>query len=303
VKIEKHQGSDFIEDSKKVKVINMGHLVEVMAIEKCNRNGLPITKLSKDQYVVNETGEIKDYEHTDNSLQNRDNLRKTFKKIRHLINYNFRGNKNELAFTITYKENMTDVKRLYKDFERFIKRIRYKYPDIDYLSVVEPQGRGAWHSHVLVKVNGVEKVYIPNKELADLWGNGFVTVKAIRQNVDNMGAYLSAYLGDVELNNENVQELAEAGYRKYEVKEVEIEGIKKKFIKGGRLHMYPTGMNIYRKSEGIKHPPEEWLKYAEVKKIVGSTKPNYTETLSIFDDEGEELNTISYEHYNLKRHD
>lgn len=302
MRIEKYQGVKEIKGSKKVKIVNMGHIVEVMAIDKCNFEGLPITKLSKDTYLVNETGEILDYKHTENRTQNKDNLRKTFKKIRHLINYNFKGNQNELTFTITYKENMTDTKKLYEDFRRFILRLKYKYSNIDYLSVVEPQARGAWHCHVLVKFNDLKKVYIPNKEIAEMWGHGFVKVKSIRKDVDNMGAYLSAYLGDVEVNDENMEYIChEYIGKRFELKEVEIEGQKKKFIKGGRLNLYPTGMNIYRKSKGIKYPPEEWIYYSQVKKIVGTATPNYSRVLNIIDDDNKEINSITYEQYNLKR--
>lgn len=301
MKIERNQELKPIPNSKIVKLVNMGHLIEVMSMDKVTFDGLPVTKINKDQYIVNDTGEIFDYEHTENRTQNKDNLRKTFKKLRHLINYNFQGNKNELAFTITYKENMTDVKQLYVDFKKFMMKLKYKYPNIDYLNVVEPQGRGAWHCHILIRFNGLDKIYIPNKEIAEMWGNGFVKVKAIRQDVDNMGAYLSAYLGDVEVNDENIKELHDAGERRFDIKEVEIEGQKKKFVKGGRLHLYPTGMNIYRKSSGILDPPSTWVEYEEVKKIVGTATPNYSTTLTIMDDDSKPINSITYEQYNLKR--
>ena len=63
-----------------------------------------------------------------------------------MINNNFTGKPNELFVTLTYAKNMTDTKRLYTDMNKFIKRLKYKYKessDIDYLAVVEPQGRGA----------------------------------------------------------------------------------------------------------------------------------------------------------------
>lgn len=298
MKIEKIEGYREIPNTKKVKVIKMNHLVEVMYMKNINRDGLPITKISKDEYILDGTGEIFEYEHTENRTQNKDNLRKTFKKLRHLINYNFGNSSNELAFTITYADNMKDTKQLYKDFDKFMKKIKYKYKDVDYINVVEPQGRGAWHCHVLLKFNDYKKIYIPNKEIAEYWGNGFVKVKAIKQNVDNLGAYLSAYLGDISVDEINPSDFVG---KTLNIKEVEVEGVKKKIIKGGRLYLYPTGMQIYRKSRGIKEPTEEWMEYQEIKKIVGNTTPNYSQTIDIFDDECNQLNTIIYEHYNLKR--
>ena len=62
-------------------------------------------------------------------------------------------------------------------------------------------------------------------------------------------------------------------------------------------------MNIYRKSRGIKVPKSSWIRYSDVKKIVGSATPNYSSMISILDDENLLLNRIVYEQYNLKRPD
>jgi hypothetical protein len=309
MQVLKNQPLGQIPGYKKVKLTDMGNVKEIMYIEKLHLDGFPIKKISKNEYMVISTGEVLEYQnHSENRSENKDGLRKTFKKIRELINTNFEGNKNELAFTITYAENMTDSKVLYVDFKNFIKRLKYKYSNIDYMSVVEPQERGAWHCHVLLRFNDLKKVYIPNKEIADLWGHGFVQVKAIRSDIDNMGAYLSAYLGDVPVDfddSNNIAELMKSGIIKIgesvNVKEVEIDGKKKKFIKGGRLNLYPTGMNIYRCSVGIKKPTKTYMTYDNAKKIVGAVTPNYSTSIKILDDDNKHLNTISYEHYNLKR--
>ena len=288
-----------IPTQKKVKLTQMGNIKEIMYIEKLSLNGFPIKKISKTEYMILATGEILEYKtHSENRSQDKESLRKTFKRIRELINTNFEGNKNELAFTITYAENMIDTKELYKDFEKFMKRLRYKYSNVDYMSVVEPQGRGAWHCHILLKFNDLDKIYIPNKTIEELWGHGFVSVKAIRSDVDNLGAYLSAYLGDVELNRSNFKDILPDNSN---VKIIEIDGKKKRFIKGGRLHMYPSGMNIYRFSGGIKQPIKDYMPYAEAKKIVGAETPNYSSKIKILDDEDNFINSITYEHYNSKR--
>ena len=102
----------------------MGHIKEIVSVDKLSLSSPPITKIDRDLYMLNETGEIREYQHTENRSQNVDNLRKTFRKIRYIINYNFNGGDNELAFTLPYAENMTDSQRLYIDFQRFFKRLR-----------------------------------------------------------------------------------------------------------------------------------------------------------------------------------
>ena len=287
----------------------MGNIKEIMCIEKLSLDGFPIKKISKNEYMVIATGEVLEYKnYSENRAQSKEGLRKTFKKIRELINTNFTGEKNELAFTITYADNMTDTKVLYVDFKNFMKRLRWKYPKVEYMSIVEPQERGAWHCHVLLKFIDLEKIFIPNKEINEMWGNGFVRVNAIKSNVDNLGAYLSAYLGDVPVDfedQENLEVLMRSGVIKVgqaiNIKEVEIEGKKKKFIKGGRLHLYPTGMNIFRSSRGIKQPTKTYMRYDEAKKIVGASTPNYSTKINIIDDFGKSINSITYEQYNAKR--
>src|SRR5581483_624994 len=271
----------------------MNHIIEVQHMEKMNRKA-NIKKLDADRYLDIGTGEIKEFEHSVNRQENHNSLRQTFKKLRYLINNNFTGKGNELHIILTYKRNETDTIALYNDFKRFMTRLKRKHKNttIDYISVVEPQERGAWHCHVLMRFNDLEKIYIKNKELRELWGQGFVTIKSLK-DVDNIGAYLSAYLADVELTDEK------QGLGK-EVQIKLVEGQEKRFIKGGRLHMYPPGMNLYRKSKGIVEPERVEMSYGKVKKEVGAATPHFQKSITIQD--GEFENTIQYVQYNTKRH-
>jgi len=286
-----------IPDGDLVTVTKMNHIVEVQHMQKMNRKA-HIKKLDKDRYIDLGSGEIKEFDHIENRSQSFNSLRQTFKKLRYLINNNFTGAGNELHVILTYAENMTDIKRLYKDFEKFMKRLRYKYKDIssiDYISVVEPQERGAWHCHLLLRFNEIDKVYIENSEMAELWGHGFVTIRSLK-DVDNIGAYLSAYLTDVELIEDNIISFVGTDY---EIVLKKVNGQEKKIVKGGRLHMYPSGMNLFRKSKGIVYPERQRMKYKEIKKIVGSAKPTYQKSITVENDDF--TNTINYEQYNLKR--
>ena len=274
-----------------VTVTKTKHIVEVQHMEK--RNGKSrIRKLNKDEYMNLNTGEVKDFDHTENRSENINSIRKTMKNLRYLINNNFEGKKNELHIILTYKENMTDNKQLYKDCDRFMKKLKYRQKTtIEYINVVEAQGRGAWHCHLLAVFPQQKEVFIRNSDLADMWGHGFVRLNRL-EDVDNIGAYLSAYLADIELK-EGMD--PPAG----EVLEKEVNGKKKRFIKGGRLHLYKTGMKLYRKSRGILPPDREQMTYKKSKKITGSANPHYRKTFEI---ESEDFtNTITFEQYNLKR--
>lgn len=304
MRFENTEGNKIYADEK-VSVKKMNHIVEVKKLLHDTTGGLEnVQKLNKYEYILTDTGEVKTYNLSENRGQNIAGLKDTFRKIRDLINNNFTGKGNELHVTLTYKENMTDTKQLYKDFDKFWKRYTYRYgKDIDYLTVVEPQGRGAWHCHLLIRHNDTEKIYIPSKDLAEIWGKGFIKIKAL-EGVDNIGAYLSAYLGDVELTPENLREVRASGGTEVnlEVKEVKIDGENKAFIKGGRCYLYPPGMNLYRHSKGIKFPEVQEMEYRDIKKIVGSATPNYSRTVNIYDEQSNRLlNSITYEQYNTVR--
>lgn len=296
LKFDKTKGG-VIRPSQIVQVKRMNHIVEVRCVERKSAALNKFRKISKTEYVDIDTGEIGEYRIAVDRSESLESLAHTFRSIRELINNGFVGNRNELMHTMTYKENMTDNKRLYSDFKAFWKRYKRRYGNnIDYISIVEPQERGAWHMHVLVRHNDKDVVYIPNDDVAEIWGHGWTKTRSIN-NIDNIGAYLSAYLANVEFTKENAFEHIS---KKSEIILKEIDGQQKAFVKGARLKMYPPGMNIYRCSRGIRRPKVETMTYKEAKKIVGVVAPNHSSTVTIHDD-GRHLNTITYEQYNLKR--
>lgn len=280
-----------------VTVTDMGHIIEIQHMEKRNTT-CHIRKIDKDHYVMLETGELLEFKKTDNRSENVNSLKKTFKKLRYLVNHNFKGNRNELFVTFTFAKDSFDNQMIYKDFDKFMKRLRYRFKDIttiDYINVIEPHASGQWHSHMLIRFNNLDKVFIPNEELRELWGNGWVTIKSLK-DVDNIGAYVSAYLSDHEVPDD-----FEPKSNSTEVVIKKVDGKDKKFIKGGRLHFYPPGMNIFRKSKGIVYPERTEMTYKDIKKVVGSREPHYQKQYMVEQDNFK--NTITYEQYNLKRTD
>ncbi|WP_310879150.1 rolling circle replication-associated protein [Priestia megaterium] len=290
----------WIHPKSKVKVTTMNHIVEVQYLSNQNTKQ-NIQKLDSERYVDLDTGEIKNFDRTENRSQGLNSLRKTFRRLRELINTNFVGSGNELFITLTYRPELqtSDTKQVYNDYVKFMKRLKYKYREtstIDYINVLEPHASGKFHMHVLMRFNDIPKAYIKNEELAKIWGNGFVKVNSL-EKVDNIGAYVTAYLTDLEVpttaKGDSVKE-----------KEVVRDGDeveKKKFIKGGRLHYYPTGVNIYRKSKGIEEPLVEQTTYKETQKKLGAATPNHIYGVELIDDENNFKNTIIKEQYNLKR--
>lgn len=271
-----------------VRVTEMNHITEVKYIEHLNTEQT-IKKISHDNYVVLSTGEIKEYSNSSKTrADNVASLRRTFKKLRYLINNNFVGGYDELFVTLTYSENMTDHKILGKDFKNFWLRFSYRFPKAEYIRISEPQARGAWHLHVLIKnVN-----YVSNEDLSSMWQHGFVKVNSIK-GVDNIGAYLTAYLADIPLEDVSEDVLT----NNHSVVEKTLsDGSKKKFVKGARLSLYPRGMNYFSKSKNIRYPETKNMYYSEIQKKTSSAKLVY-EKNTVVENDGF-TNHIRTEFYN-----
>lgn len=106
-----------------------------------------------------------------------------------------------------------------RDFRHFNTRCREIFGHYEYITAAEPQGRGAWHLHCVFIFAG-KAPYMENAVVRDCWKQGFVTVKRL-DDVDNVGAYLTAYLGDMELSEASKADMA-VSYSKG-IKEVEYE--------------------------------------------------------------------------------
>lgn len=281
-----------------------GNVREVI-FSSCIAKGGNITKLDKDTYMVNSTGEVKEINHIENRSNYIASVKRSMSKLRDYINTNVKDVRFCRWLTLTYAENVTDTKKVYFDFKNFVKRARSIYGHFEYIACLEPQGRGAWHLHVILIFDHIAP-FMPNDVVADCWKKGFVTIKALESKdgtVDNLGAYLTAYLCDVELEEfKNEYPNMSIG----EIKEVEFKGEngenkKKKYVKGGRLWRYPPGCNLFRCSRGIEKPEVSEMLYFEAKEKIGSAKPTYSQTILLKDEVTGFSNTITREYYNILR--
>lgn len=295
-----------------IKVTTCGNVIEHMSMSKVNRHGSSIINLGDYKYCLpsdidSETGEIttvREMKRTENRAENMNGLAKSMKTVRDLINCNVTDPKHCRWLTLTYAENMTDTKRLYRDRQKFWQKVTYWHtkngkPVPQYIAIVEPQGRGAWHLHELWLYPDVAP-FLPNETIRELWQQGFVTVKKL-DDVDNVGAYLTAYLCDVPYDEAELHGIDPRGY---ELKEAEItqeDGtkVKKKYIKGARLNLYPNKMNFYRTSRGVKRPTVEWVDPMKAKEKVSSAKLTYSKAIRLSDDVF--ASDIVYEYYNAVR--
>ena len=291
-----------------VKVTEMGNVVEVQYMSRRNCKQTIQMLTGGEQFVICATGEVKDIEHHATRKDNKKGLYKTFANARAVINANVTDVSKVRWCTLTYAENMTDPKRLYTDFEKFNKRFQYYckqkgYSKPEYIVMMEPQGRGAWHAHLLYIWDDMQAPYIPNEEFRELWGHGFVRIKKL-DNVDNVGAYLTAYLGDMELSEVNPEEFDKVTHgTSTKLVEVDEDGKKvtKAIIKGARLNLYPADFKMLRCSRGVKRPVAEMLTQEQANKKVSAATKTFESAVKLTDHENDFETVIIKEQYNLIR--
>lgn len=203
-------------------------------------------------------------EHRDNNYRQTQRRRRT--KIRQLITENFDGSSKFVTLTFDNRRDydIKDVKQCNQAYDLFVQRLRYRYNDLKYVTVVEFQDkndRGAVHYHMISNLP-----YIRKSELAKIWGNGFVKINAI-DKVDNVGAYVIKYM-TADIDDKRLQ-----------------------------------GLKAYNCSKGLRRPHElkSWVEsdvplIRQLEAIIEKRTPSYAATY-----ESEQAGKVVYKQYNLTR--
>jgi len=146
--------------------------------------------------------------------------------VRQLALMNFKPEESTFL-TLTYREHVDAGDIFYSDdeFKKFFKRLRYHFdePKVKYLAVRELTKKGRIHYHLLVnsrlglpslpdgygRYKGIdgktynnpiahdyEEKFVLEKEnvVSEIWRHGWVDVKPLYGEIDNIGAYLVKYM-------------------------------------------------------------------------------------------------------------
>ncbi len=283
----------YIAQNAEVSLKLAGNTAQVTFTAGKNRK-CPIKNLSKDEFVNLSTGEVKKRRHSENRFQSPKSVRKSINSLMDLIRCNASNHANCKWITLTYREEMTDCKRVFKDNKAFLRKLRsylrkQKLPesksDFKFIAVAEPQGENhdnSWHIHLLLIFDS-KAPFVSNQDIADLWGYGITDTHKV-YDADTLALYFRAYLSDVEYvddnNSDDSAEISIDILSEYEREQLEkakdgvsnanivtknVGGVNKKFIKGERLKYYPTGMPLYSCSRGMKRPTVERVVNKDIK--------------------------------------
>lgn len=281
-----------------LKISIAGNIIDVKQTARAPRK-INVQWLDADTYVDLNTGEICEASHSETRGDEMSvpEVRRTLSRMRGLINANFYGDENEKLVTITYHENMTDPVRLQRDLDVFVKRMKRKLGELKYITAVEPQGRGAWHAHMLVKQLTSNSTYLTEEMVQEIWEHGWIVDVQPLRDVDNVGAYLSAYLSNAPDKRAGTELSKLTGSQRQ---------VPKRVIKGARLSMYPRGMHIYRSSRNLDQPEQKIMRplSAEYQQLIADARLVYEQRLDLIgqgeDDANYLINSISHRSYNRK---
>lgn len=290
-------------DLTQVKLKTAGN-TQVVQFTAGNNKSCPVRNLSKDEYLDKKTGEVKEKNKSENRHQVPKSVRKSINRLMDLIRCNATDPVKCKWITVTYKNVMTDGNQAFLDAKLFLRRLkRYLAKQIDltvgqksfrYITVAEPQGEShgnSWHLHILLIFEDTAP-FITNETIAEIWGYGITSTHKVF-DADGLALYFKAYLSDVQYEDD----YADSEKKPATVEKI-VGGVSKQFLKGERLKYYPTGMNLYSSSHGMKRPEVEEMTNAEAMERVGDAELVYRETYSIgTDDKG---NLIDKRYYKKK---
>lgn len=255
----------------KVTVTEMGNILQIKHSSFHNQQP-SAKKLSKHLYINLKTGKLIESKKKTSTKRSESpvSLNRTFQKVGQLVQANVSEPEKVRWVTFTYRENMTDTKRLYEDFRRFYGRLvtyckKHGWSKPEYISIAEPQGRGSWHLHVFFIWLDQVAPFIPNKDLENLWRHGFTKIKALKKT-DNVAGYLVSYLRNIPFEDLPKEQREAKGNLNHDMKRI---------VKKGRLQFYPASFNIYRHSRGIKLPIIKKMSGFEAFEKVKGALPSY----------------------------
>lgn len=200
-----------------IKVVDCGEYVQVYYYEnskvirnKKENNDLELKK-QKINNIFNEKKEIKEDIKNDikeNKIEMKNIIRSKL-SCQRIAKAN--ASKWKSFITLTFEENITDIKKANKRFNYFINKVRRIKKDFAYISIPEFQKRGAIHYHLLTNLEcnsnlipkrPKKRLYNPNtkryKELEyyDLkyWDDGFSSAELMTEDIKKIVGYISKYM-------------------------------------------------------------------------------------------------------------
>lgn len=157
---------------------------------------------------VDSSGEASFSDESQRVGKRKDSAQRASMAFRRLVLSNLGGADNPVLITLTYAENITNLRQGYKDFTAFIESLRYRFKNkFKYIAVPEFQKRGAVHFHTLFwgipldsfGVKASRSLQIKNLIDCPYWSHGFVFAKETDGD-ERLSSYLVKYMSKAFLD-------------------------------------------------------------------------------------------------------
>lgn len=117
----------------------------------------------------------------------------------------------ETFITLTFKENIMDIKLANKKFQNYIRQVKRVFNGFSYIAIPEFQKRGAIHYHLLTNIP-IDSPLIPKREIKRLynkeiknykeleyydlkyWSYGFSSAEVMKGDIKKVVGYISKYM-------------------------------------------------------------------------------------------------------------
>ncbi len=183
------------------KIVECGSFVQVYRflqhrIKNINKNDDADLNLKKIKFEVN-TSKKETKLKTINEIEER-NITRSKLQCQRIAKANMEY--WETFITLTFADNVTDIKLANKRFKYFIDKVRRIKNDLRYLVVPEHQKRGAIHYHLLtnISINDTKLMYNqednPKFKHIKYWLDGFNSVEFIKGDAKKVIGYISKYM-------------------------------------------------------------------------------------------------------------
>jgi hypothetical protein len=155
-------------------------------------NTIELYTFSETQFLPDESLRTS-YEKNNSNKRRLDSIYRTRREVLRIIQANTDYYPTHPVFiTLTFADNIKNIKQANYEFKKFIQRLNYKYKiQSKYIAVIEFQKRGAVHYHVVF----FNLPYITSltKFEKQTWGNGFTKVESPR-NINDVTKYVGKYM-------------------------------------------------------------------------------------------------------------
>lgn len=158
-------------------------------LKKININRIFKNESNKDKVIINKK--------TENKIEEKNIIRSKL-ECQRLAKANIDDWKTFI--TLTFAENVTDIKVANKRFRYFIDKIKRVKKDFKYICIPEFQKRGATHYHLLTNIDILDKKLIycqeDNKKFFHIkyWNDGFTSVEVLTGDVKKIIGYIAKYM-------------------------------------------------------------------------------------------------------------